>query len=138
ALAGAVVHRHEHADLAFLGGDGGRHVGPPDFVGPFGDDGPVVGLGTMRVADPLRGLEALLPHQPPDPLLGRPYALEAEAGPDLAVALAVERRVGQDAADVADEFLVRTGAERPAPLGLRSLLDGDGPLGSLEVDRRSG
>ena len=69
-------------------------------------------LRAVGVADPLRGLEAVLPHQPPDPLLGGPDALVPEPGPDLAVALPVERRLGQDAPDVADEFLVGAGAER--------------------------
>ena len=138
ALAGAVIDGHEDADLALPGGHGGGHVGPPHLVGPLGDDGPVVGLGAVGMADPLRGLEAVLPHQPPDPLLGGPDALVAEPGPDLAVALAVERRLGQDAADVADQFLVRAGAERPTLLGFGPLLDGDGLLMALEVDRRAG
>ena len=69
ALAGAVIDGHEHTDLAFLGGDGGGHVRPPHLVGSFRDDGPVVGLGTVGMANPLRGLEAVLPHQPADALL---------------------------------------------------------------------
>ena len=39
---------------------------------------------------------------------------------------------------MADQFLVRAGAERAAPLGFRPLLDGDGPLMPLKVHRGSG
>ena len=106
ALAGAVIHRHEDEDLSFFGGHGRGRVGPPHHVGSFRDDSPVVGLGAVGMANPLRGLEAVLPHQPADALLGGPDALEAEPGPDLAVALAVEGRLGQDAADVADQLLI--------------------------------
>src|SRR5262249_20690780 len=60
------------------------------------------------------------------------------AGPDLAVTLAMERRLGEDAADVADEFLVRAGAEWAALLGRRPFIEGDGPLMPLEVERRAG
>ena len=60
----------------------------------------------MRTADAPRGLEAVLAHQSPDAFLGGPDALVAEPGPDLAVALAVEGGLGQDAADVPDELLV--------------------------------
>jgi uncharacterized cupin superfamily protein len=67
-----------------------------------------------------------------------PDALVAELCPDLTVALAVERRLGQDAADMADEFLVRARPERAAPLGFGSLLDRDSGLRAPEVDRRSG
>ena len=86
----------------------------------------------------MRRLQAILPHQTPDPLLGGADALVAKPGPDLAVALAVERRLGQDAADVPDQFLVRAGAERAAPPGFRPLLDGDGPLMTPEVDGGAG
>src|SRR5689334_615765 len=88
--------------------------------------------------DPLRGLEALLPHQPPASLLGSPDALETEPGPDLAVTLAMERRLGEDAADVADEFLVRAGTEWAAFLGFGPFFEGDSPLLPLEVERRAG
>jgi len=54
------------------------------------------------MADPLQGLKAMLAHWPPDPLLAGPDALVAEPGPDLAVALTMERGLGQDAADVTD------------------------------------
>ena len=90
------------------------------------------------MADPLRGLQAVLPHEPADSLFRGPDALEAEPGPDFAVTLAVERRLGQDAADVAHEFLVRAGTEWAAPLGFRPFIEADGPLMPLEVERRAG
>src|SRR5262245_6973782 len=90
------------------------------------------------MADPLWGLEAMPPHQPADRLLGGPDALEAEPGPDLAVTLAMERRLGQDAPDVADQLLVRAGTEWAALLGLRPFREGDGPPMPLEVERRAG
>jgi hypothetical protein len=138
ALAGAVIDGHEDTDLAFLGGDGGGHIGPPEFVPTVGDDGPVVCLGTVRMPDPLRGLEAMLPHQPPDPLLGGPDALVAEPGPDLAVALAVERRLGQDAADVVDQSLVVARPLGTTPLRFGVSLNRDRPGPSPMVERRAG
>src|SRR5689334_5662694 len=50
----------------------------------------------------------------------------------------MERRLGEDAPDMADEFLVRVGTQGAVFLGFRPLLDGDGPLLALEVDRRAG
>ena len=92
----------------------------------IGRDRAVVGLRAMGAADPVWGLEAVLAHQPLDTLLGGANALVAESGPDLAVALAVERRLGQHAANMVDQFLIRTGAERTSLPGLRSLVDRDG------------
>src|SRR5262249_45437348 len=92
----------------------------------------------VGMADPLRGLEALLAHQPPDPLLRGPDALVAEPRPDLAVALAVEGRLGQDAPDVADQLLIWARALRATLLGLGSLLNGHALLVAVEVDRRAG
>src|SRR5262249_22555623 len=123
---------------AVFGGHRGGHVRPPHLVGPFRDDSPVVGLGTVRMPHPLRGLKAVLSHQPPDSLLRGPDTLEAEPGPDLAVALAVERRLGQDAADVADQLLVGARALRATLLGLGSLLNGHALLVAVEVDGGAG
>src|SRR5262249_59442046 len=94
ALAGAMVHRHEDTDLTVLGGHRGGHVGAPHLVGVFRDDGPIMGLGAVGMSDPLRGLKAVLPHEPADALLRGPDPLEAEPGPDFAVTLARERRLG--------------------------------------------
>jgi hypothetical protein len=78
------------------------------------------------VPDPLRGLEAVLPHQPADALLRGPDALVAEPSPDLAIALAVERRPGQDAPDVAGKFLVQAGTERAALPEFRPFIESNG------------
>src|SRR5262249_27292195 len=119
ALPGAVIDGDEDVDLALLGGHGRGRVRAPHLVGSLSDDRPVVGLRAMGLADAIRGLEAVLAHQPAHPLLGSPDALVAEPGPDLAVAFAVERRLGQDAANIADQLLIRTGAERTSLPGLR-------------------
>src|SRR5262249_18522373 len=137
ALRRAVIHRDEDAHLALLGGHRRGHIGAPHLVRAFGDDRAVVGLRAMRMSDALRGLQTVLPHQPPDSLLGGPDALVAEPCPDLAVPLAMERRLGEDAADVAHEFLVRAGTEWAVLLGFRPFCEGDGPLMSLEVERRA-
>jgi hypothetical protein len=50
----------------------------------------------------------------------------------------MERRLGEDAPDVADEFLIRAGTEWAAFLGFRPFFRGDGPLIALEVERRPG
>jgi hypothetical protein len=91
ALAIAMIDGREHTDLAFLSGDSRGHVGPPELVRAVGYDGPVMSLGPVEVADPVWGLEAVLPHQPPDSLPRGPDALVPEPRPDLALALAVER-----------------------------------------------
>src|SRR5262249_26268057 len=137
-LSGAVVDSDKDADLALLRGYGRGHVGAPEFVRSIGDDRAGMGLRAVGMSDPLRCLQAVLAHQAPDPLLRGPHAQVTQPGPDLAVALAVERRLAQDMADVADEFLVRAGAERPAPLEFRPLPDGDGPLMPLVIERRAG
>ena len=69
ALGRAVVNGHE--DKGWPRGDGhrGRHVRTPHYVGRLSGDGPVVRLRPVRVTRALRGLEVVLPHQPPHPLL---------------------------------------------------------------------
>jgi hypothetical protein len=136
ALAGAVIHRHEDADPAVFGGHRGGHVRPPHHVRSFRDDGPVVGLGTVRMPDPLRGLEAPLPHQPPDSLLRSPDALVAEPGPDLAVALAVERGTRSGCAGCGRPAPRRRRALRAGLLGLGSLRGGNALLVVADLDRR--
>src|SRR5262249_24331508 len=124
--------------LALVGGHGRRHIRAPHLVGALSENRAVVGLGPVAMANPLGGLKAVLPHQPPNPLLGSPDALVAEPGPDLAVTLAMERRLRQDAPDMADKLLIRAKTERAAPFGLRPLLGEDGPLMALEVDGGAG
>jgi hypothetical protein len=62
----------------------------------------------------------------------------AETGPDLAIALAVERRLGQDTADVPDQLLVGAGSERATFLGRGPLLAGDSSLVTPGVDTGAG
>jgi hypothetical protein len=69
-----------------------------------------MGLRSMRMAFPLWGLKTVLSHQRPDSFPGGADALVSESGPDLAIALAVERRLGQASADVPGQILIRAGA----------------------------
>ena len=54
-----------------------------------------MGLRAMRPAGPLGRLETMLAGQAQDAALGGANAGEAQPGPDLPVALAVERARGQ-------------------------------------------
>ena len=119
-------------DQPLAGGNGGGHDGAPHRVRLLVVDDAVVGLRAVRVAAPPGGLEVVLSHQPPDPLGGRADAPVPEPRPDLAVALAVERALGQDPADVADQLLVGGRPHRPPLLGHGPLLRRDG-LPGLEV-----
>jgi len=80
----------------------------------------------------------VLPHQPPHPLGGGADALMAEPRPNLAIALAVERRLGQGSADVADQVVVGAGADRPSLAGHRPLIGRDGVPGHEVVGSRAG
>src|SRR5262245_64077022 len=97
-----------------------------------------MGLWAVGMSDPLRCLQAVLAHQSPDPLFRGPHAPVTQPRPDLAVALSVERRLGQDLADVAGQFLVRAWPYWATLLGLRSLLGRDRCLMTPKVDRRAG
>src|SRR5436305_12096111 len=92
----------------------------------------VVGLRPAGVAAPPWGPEVMLPHQPPHPLGGRADAPMTEPRPDLAVALAVEGRLGQDGADLADQLLIGARPDRP-PLPRHGPLLGRDGLAGLEV-----
>ena len=101
----AVVDRDEDRGLA-LAGQGRGQIGAPHRVDPLGADRAVVGLRAVRPADPAWRLQAMLAHQAQDAALGGADAGEAQPRPDLAVALAVERAVGQQLADRLDQRLV--------------------------------
>src|SRR5438067_1297827 len=60
ALRRAVIDGDEDAYLALVDDHGRRHVRAPHLVGAFGQDRAVVGLRAVKMADPLRVLEALL------------------------------------------------------------------------------
>src|SRR5919112_5633323 len=94
ALAGAMVDGNEHPGPAFSEGDSLGHVGAPHEIhGGGGDDAVMRAL--LRTADPVRREQAVLAHQPPDPPGRGADPDMAQAGPDLAVALAVPAR-GED------------------------------------------
>src|SRR5215211_4367360 len=106
ALAGAVVDRDEDAGPALGQGDGLGHVGAPHDVHRGGGDRAVVGARS-RPPDPVRREQPVLAHQAPDPPGGGADAGEAQPGPDLAVALAVQAGGEDLGADVPDQLGVR-------------------------------
>jgi hypothetical protein len=114
ALGRTVVDGDEHRGLALTGHHGGQ-VGAPQEIDPLGGDRAVVGARAMRPAGTLVGQEAVLAHQPQDAAPAGADPGEAQPGPQLAIALAVERAVGQQLPDRRDQGLVRHRAERPGP-----------------------
>src|SRR3954447_14890377 len=117
ALGRAVVDGDEHRGLAFASRDRGQ-VGAPHQVDPLGGDRAVVGLRAPWPAGALVGQQAVRPHEPQDTAAAGADAGEAQPGPQLAVALAVERAVRQELSDRRCQALVRYGAARPGPLAL--------------------
>ena len=115
ALGCAVIDGHEDAGRALTHGHRGRHVRAPHHIGGLGGDGPVVRLRAVRVAHAVRGLEGVLPHQPAHPLLGRADSLDPKLRPGFPVPFAMKRRRLEHAANMADQDVVRGGADRPAP-----------------------
>ena len=97
----------EHAGLATPMSNGiqwtliDAGVGYGSTVLVQGPDRAVMGLRTMRSADPAWRQQVVRPHQAKHTPLGRADAGEAQPRPDLAVALTVERAVGQQLAAVA-------------------------------------
>ena len=114
ALGRAVIDSHEDEGRPFGDGHRGRHVRPPHHVGRLGGDGPVVRLRAVRVAHARRGLEVVLAHQPPHPLLRRADAFDPQLCPGLAVPLAMKRRGFEHPADVGHQDVVGGGPARPA------------------------
>src|SRR5688500_17787936 len=112
APGGAVVNGDEHRGLALAGHDAGQ-VGTPHEIDPFGGDRAVVGARAMRPAGTLVGQEAVLAHQPQDAAPAGADARKPQPRPQLAIALAVERAVGQQLADRRVQGLVRHRAARP-------------------------
>src|SRR5215210_6339397 len=111
ALAGAVVDRDEDARLSLGQGDGLGHVGAPHHVHRGGGDGAVM-RAPLRTADPVRREQPMLAHQAANAPGGGADAGVAQAGPDLAVALAVQARGEDLPADVPDQFGIGAGADR--------------------------
>ena len=115
ALGCAVIDGHEDEGRALTHGHRGRHVRAPHHIGGLGGDGPVVRLRAVRVAHAVRGLEVVLPHQPAHPLLGRADSHDPQLRPGFPVPFAMKRRRLEHAANMADQDVVRGGADRPAP-----------------------
>ena len=110
-----MIDGHEDEGRALTHGHRGRHVRAPHHIGGLGGDGPVVRLRAVRVAHAVRGLEVVLPHQPAHPLLGRADSLDPKLRPGFPVPFAMKRRRLEHAANMADQDVVRGGADRPAP-----------------------
>jgi hypothetical protein len=61
----------------------------------------------MRRAPALMRQQAMLAHQPQDPAAAGADPLEAQPRPELAIALAMERAVGQELPDRPHQVLIR-------------------------------
>ena len=114
ALGRAVVNGHEDKGWPLGDGHRGRHVRPPHHVGRLRGDGPVVRLRPVRVPRALRGLEVVLPHQPPHPLLRGAPPLNPQLHPHFSVALAMKRRGFEHPTNVGHQDVIRGGADRTA------------------------
>jgi len=89
-LAGAVIDSDEDIGAAFIDGDGLGHIGSPDLVDAFGDDGALMRM-SGPVLGPVGGHQAVVPHDTADATRGGSDAGLTQAGPDFAVALPLER-----------------------------------------------
>src|SRR3954451_20168714 len=89
ALAGAVVDGNEDPGPAVSEGDSLGHIGAPHDIHRRGGDSAVMGA-LLRTADPVRREQAVLAHQAADPPGRGADPGMAQAGPDLAVALAMQ------------------------------------------------
>ena len=103
---GAVIHRHEDRRLAFAG-QGRGQIGAPHLVHALGAVRAVVGLRAMRPADPAWRQRVGGPASAAGRDAWRCESRRSAIGPDLAVALTVERAIGQQ--------LLAGGLPRPAP-----------------------
>src|SRR5919202_911685 len=113
ALAGAMVDGDEDPGPAFSEGHGLGHVGAPHHVHRGGGDGAVV-RALLGTADPVWREQAVLAHQTPDPPGRGADAGIAQAGPDLAIALAMQARAEDLGADVLDQLGIGAGPDRAA------------------------
>ena len=69
----------------------------------------------LRTADPVRGEQAVLAHEAPDPPGRGAEAGMAQSSPDLPVPLAVQARAEDLGADVLDQRGIGAGADRTSP-----------------------
>src|SRR5829696_3067882 len=134
-LAGAVIDGDEHPGPALLEGHGLGHVGAPHHVHGGGGDGAVMGA-RLRTADPVRGEQAVLAHQAPDPPGRGADAGMAQSSPDLPVPLAVQARAEDLGADVLDQRGIGAGPDRAA--ACRAERRRSSGHGAMAVDRGAG
>jgi hypothetical protein len=122
ALGRAVIDGDEHGSLALARHDRGQ-VGAPHRIHPLGDDRAVVGPRAVRSAGTLVRQQAVLAHEPQDAAPAGADAGEAQPGPQLAVALAMEGAVPEQLLDRRHQALIRHRALRPGPFadGLRAM-----------------
>src|SRR5512136_3363913 len=113
----------EHVGLTFVGRDRLRHVRSPHLVDAIGDDRAVVRLGRRRHSA-MRRKQSIFAHYPPHPPRAGANAGDPEPRPYLPVALTMEFRGFDLAADVIGQFGVRTwpNGARPASGSLLGLL----------------
>jgi hypothetical protein len=95
-------------DSTLLVGHGRRRLGPQRSSRRSVRMDPSWTSGPRGLPDPLWSLQVVLAHQRQGALLRGPDTPIAAPVPDLAIALAAERRLGQHAADVADQSLRHT------------------------------
>ena len=138
ALAGAVVDEDEDGGVALVG-EAASGVDGPHPVGPVGDDGAVVDLGSADGDGALVGEQPVLAHDAQHPRhRGAGASLLPQPCPDLAVALADEGACGQeDAMDLCEQRLVVEGgawatlAGHPCWRAFSGLAPLDGGAGEL-------
>ena len=75
---------------------------------------PFHGEGYRKVWAKLRGLEVVLPHQPPHPLLRGAPPLNPQLRPHFSVALTMKRRGFEHPTNVGHQDVIRGGADRTA------------------------
>ena len=103
----------EPAPAVFLGIES-RGVVPPHLVRVRRDDRAGVGRIAIGRPEPPRRQKLMLPHHPQDPLAAHGQAAMGQPRPHLSIALPVEGRFAQDAADRGDQIDVAHPGLRPA------------------------
>ena len=111
-----MIHHGKDPDPAVDPGPGHGGVGAPPPVGRLGDDRAVMGPRLAPATGPLWGEQASQAKQPQPPVAADLDAvLATQPGPDLAVALAGERRGEQHLADQLEQLAVADRGCRPRP-----------------------
>src|SRR5665647_2193633 len=114
-LAAVVVDGGEDPAHALFGGEHARAVGAPHEVGGVGGDAAVV-LDALALTSTPRREQAVLAHEAQHAPPRGAHAADAQARPDLAVALAGKRRAGEVVLDQRVKLLVADRGRR-APAG---------------------